>query len=256
MIPIKTEAEIKIMREGGRMLAEIMRKISEAAKPGIPTKNLDKLARELFRFHKVKPAFLNYGGFPASICVSVNDEVVHGVPSERKLKEGDILSLDVGVLYKGFFTDAAITLPVLGRLTYKDWVRTNQKSAQLIEVTKAALNAGIREAKIGNRLGKISNAIQKVVEKEGFGVIREMVGHGVGRKLHEEPQIPNYGSSDEGPLLEEGMTLAIEPMVSAGDWHLVRDGLTYKTKDGSYAAHFEHTIVITKGGPVILTEVE
>ncbi len=254
MISIKTESEISIMREGGKILAEIIRKISQAVKPGIPTKDLDKLARELFRFYNVRPAFLNYNGFPASVCVSLNDEVVHGVPSGRILKEGDILSLDVGIAHKGFFTDSAVTIPVLGKLTRDQWAKDNPKLNKLIETTRAALNAGIKQAKVGNRLGKISNAIQKIVEKEGFGVIREMVGHGIGRQLHEEPQVPNYGYSDEGPELAEGITLAIEPMVSAGDWHLVQDGLVYKTKDGSHAAHFEHTIAITRKGPLILTK--
>ena len=267
MISIKTESEIEIMREGGKILAEILQKISQAAKPGIPTKDLDKLAHELFRFYKVKPAFLNYNGFPASICVSLNDEVVHGVPSDRVLKEGDILSLDMGIKHRGFFTDSAVTVPVLARLSfaeqnlgglgnndYKQWAKTNPKLNKLTETAKAALNAGIKQAKIGNRLGKISSTIQNIVEKEGFGIIREMVGHGIGRQLHEEPQIPNYGRPDDGPVLEEGMTLAIEPMISAGDWHLVQDGLVYKTKDGSCATHFEHTVAITKDGPLVLTK--
>ncbi len=253
MIFIKTESEISIMREGGKILAEIIRKISQAVGPGIPTKDLDRLARELFRFYNVKPAFLNYNGFPASVCVSLNDEVVHGVPSGRIMKEGDLLSLDLGIVHKGFFTDSAVTMPVLGGLTREQWAKDNPELNKLIETAKAALNAGIKQAKAGNRLGKISNAIQGVVEKEGFGVIREMVGHGVGQKLHEEPQVPNYGQPDEGPVLEEGMVLAIEPMVSAGDWHLIQDGLTYKTKDGSYAAHFEHTVAVTKKGPLVLT---
>lgn len=253
MIYLKSLEEIEIMREGGEILAEIILKVSQAVRPGIPTKDLDKLARELFRFYNVKPAFLNYNGFPASVCVSLNDEVVHGVPSGRVLKEGDILSLDVGIVRKGFFTDSAVTVPVLGGLAHEQWTKDNPKLNKLIETTKTALNAGIKQAKIGNRLGEISNAIQGVVEKEGFGVIREMVGHGIGRHLHEEPQIPNYGQPDDGPVLEEGMVLAIEPMVSAGDWHLIQDDLTYKTKDGSYAAHFEHTVAITRKGPLVLT---
>ena len=253
MISIKTESEISIMREGGKILAEIIRKVSQAVKPGIPTKDLERLARELFRFYGVRPAFLNYNGFPASVCVSLNDEVVHGVPSDRIMKEGDVLSLDLGIVHKGFFTDSAVTVPVLGELTREQWAKDDPKLNKLIETTRAALNAGIKQAKAGNRLGEISNTIQSVVEKEGFGVIREMVGHGVGRKLHEEPQVPNYGSFDEGPVLEEGMVLAIEPMVSIGDWHLIQDGLVYKTRDGSCAAHFEHTVAITKKSPLVLT---
>lgn len=244
MIAIKTKEEIEKMREGGKKLAEIVKKVSEAAKPGVKTKDLDKLARELIVSAGAKPAFLGYNGFPASICISINDEVVHGVPSERELKEGDVLSLDAGIIYEDFVTDVAVTLPI-GKI--------NQTLKKLIETTKAALNAGIREARVGNRLGKVSSAIQKVVDKEGFGVIREMVGHGIGRRLHEEPQVPNYGNPDDGPVLEEGMVLAIEPMISVGDWRLMQDGLTYKTRDGSYASHFEHTIAITKKGPLILT---
>ncbi len=254
MISIKTESEVKIMREGGKILAEVLKKLSDAVRPGVPTQNLDRLARELFRFYNVKPAFLGYDGFPASICVSLNDEVVHGVPSDRMLKEGDVISLDVGIIHKGFFTDSAVTVPVLGESTRGQWAKDNPKLNKLIETAKEALNAGIKQAKVGNRLGKISNAIQIVVERGGFGVVREMVGHGVGRKLHEEPQVPNCGHPEEGPILEEGMVLAIEPMISAGDWHLIQDGLAYKTRDGSYAAHFEHTVAITKKGPEVLTK--
>lgn len=267
------------MREGGKILAEILKKLTEAVRPGIPTEDLDKLARELIRFYKVRPAFLNYNGFPASVCVSLNDEVVHGVPSGRILKEGDILSLDVGIEREGFFADSAITVPVLGGLTPLEvsparkrgpedlrggllltgltrdqWAKDNPRLNKLIETAEAALNAGIKQAKVGNHLGKISNTIQNVAEKEGFNVVREMVGHGIGKRLHEEPQIPNYGRPEEGPVLEEGMALAIEPMISAGDWHLVQDGQAYKTKDGSWAAHFEHTVAITKKGPLILTK--
>lgn len=254
MISIKTESEISIMRDGGKILAEILEQLTAAVQPGISTFDLEKLARKLVSFYKVEPSFLGYQNFPAALCVSVNDEVVHGVPSvTRILKEGDIISLDMGVLYKGFNVDSALTVPVLGGLTRDQWAKDNPKLNKLIETTKTALNAGIKQAKVGSRLGEISNAIQSVVEKEGFSVIREMVGHGVGRKLHEEPQVPNYGSSDEGPVLEEGMVLAIEPMVSIGDWHLTQDGLTYKTRDGSWAAHFEHTVAVTKKGPLVLT---
>jgi len=243
------------MREGGKILAEILEQLAVAVQPGISTFDLEKLARKLVSFYKVEPSFLGYQNFPAALCVSINDEVVHGVPSvTRILKEGDIISLDMGILYEGFNVDSALTVPVLGGLTRDQWAKDNPKLNKLIETTKTALNAGIKQAKVGNRLGKISNTIQGVIEKEGFSVIREMVGHGVGRKLHEEPQIPNYGHPDDGPVLEEGMVLAIEPMVSAGDWHLVQDGLTYKTKDGSYAAHFEHTVAITKNGAQVLTE--
>ncbi len=243
------------MREGGKILAEILEQLAVAVQPGISTFDLEKLARKLVSFYKVEPSFLGYQNFPAVLCVSVNDEVVHGVPSvTRILKEGDIISLDMGVLYEGFNVDSALTVPVLGGLTRDQWAKDNPELNKLIETTKAALNAGIKQAKVGNRLGKISNTIQNIAEKEGFSVIREMVGHGIGRQLHEEPQIPNYGHPDDGPALEEGMVLAIEPMISAGDWHLIQDGLVYKTKDSSWAAHFEHTVAVTKDGAQVLTE--
>ena len=255
MITLKTEEEIRVMREGGKILAEILRQLTAAIKPDISTFDLEELARKLISFYKVKPSFLNYQGFPAVLCVSVNDEVVHGVPSRTKiLKESDVVSLDMGIFYGGFHADSALTVPVLGKLTYDQWAKAYPKLAKLIETAKEALRVGVKEAKVGNRLGKISNTIQKIVEKNGFSVIRELVGHGVGRQLHEEPQIPNYGRPDEGPILEEGMVLAIEPMISIGDWRLKREGMVYKTKDGSWAAHFEHTVAITKKGPLILTE--
>ena len=255
MITLKTEEEIRVMREGGKILAEILRQLTAAIKPDISTFDLEELARKLISFYKVKPSFLNYQGFPAVLCVSVNDEVVHGVPSRTKiLKESDVVSLDMGIFYGGFHADSALTVPVLGKLTYDQWAKAYPKLAKLIETAKEALRVGVKEAKVGNRLGKISNTIQKIVEKNGFSVIRELVGHGVGRQLHEEPQIPNYGRPDEGPILEEGMVLAIEPMISMGDWRLKREGMVYKTKDGSWAAHFEHTVAVTKKGPLILTE--
>lgn len=254
MIPIKTKEEIEIMREGGRLLVGIVRKVVKAVKPGLKTRELDMLARELIESAGAKPAFLGYDGFPATLCVSINEEVVHGVPSDRELKQGDIVSLDLGLIYKGFITDMAVTVPVLGDVTFEEWAKANLILARLIETTRAALNAGIKQVKTGNRLGKVSSAIQATIEKQGLGVIREMVGHGVGKNLHEEPQIPNFGDRNDGPILAEGMVLAIEPMVSMSGWHLVRDGLVYKTKDGSCAAHFEHTVAITKDGAQVLTE--
>lgn len=255
MIHLKSEEEIKIMSEGGKILAEILKKMSEAVKPGITTLDIDKLARELVLFYKVKPAFLDYGGYPATVCTSVGDEVVHCVPSERKLKEGEIISLDMGVIYKGFNLDAAVTVPVIGDGDYKKWAKSNPKLNSLVEVTKESLNVGIKQAKAGNHIGKIGHAVQSVVEKHGFNVVRDLVGHGIGRELHEEPQVPNYGPQDVGPILQVGMVIAIEPMVTAGDWRLVKgkDGFSYNTADSSPAAHFEHTIAVTKNGPQVLT---
>lgn len=249
------------MAEGGKILAEIIQKLSNAVKPGVTTQDLDKLAGELILFYakqeggKVRPAFLGYGGFPANVCTSVNDEVVHCVPSDRKLQEGEIISLDMGIKYQDFYLDSAITVPVLGDVNYDVWARLNPKLHKLLEVTKKALEAGINRAKVGSRIGDVSHAIQLVIDRNEFGIIRELVGHGIGRQLHEEPQVPNFGRAGEGVKLEEGMVIAIEPMVSVGDWRLVKgdDGFTYKTKDGSYAAHFEHTVAVTKDGPLILT---
>jgi methionyl aminopeptidase len=260
-IYLKTEDEIKTMQKGGKILADILKKLAEAVKPGITTKDLDTLARELVLSYnlsgqEVKAGFLGYGGFPAALCASVNDEVVHGVPSKKILSEGDIISLDMGVIYEGFNLDSAITVPVLDAMSYKDWAKANPKLNELIEVTRESLNIAIKQAKAGNRIGKIGHAVQSFVEGKGFGVVRDLVGHGVGRSLHEDPQVPNFGSEKDGAELREGMVIAIEPMVTAGDWHVVEDrgGFTYRTKDGSYAAHFEHTVAITKRGPLVLTE--
>lgn len=276
MIHIKTKEDIEIMRVGGKILADILKKLSEAVKPGITTQDLEKLARELTKEAQVKPAFLGYRGYPAALCASVNDEVVHCEPSERKLKEGELVSLDMGILYKGFYLDSAVTLPVLAPLenapvlpdwsdtssefsavgiAYAQWTKLNPRLHKLLEATKEALDAGVKEAKVGNRVGHISYAIQKIVESRGFSVVRELVGHGIGRELHEEPQIPNFGKRSDGIELQEGMVLAIEPMVTTGDWRVKKDprGFAYRTADGSYAAHFEHTVAVTKGGPRVLT---
>lgn len=262
MIHIKSQQEIDVMQKGGRILAEILKKLTDAVKPGITTKNIDKLASELILFYakenegQIKTAFLGYGGYPANVCTSVNDEVVHCVPSERRLQEGEIISIDMGIKYQGFYLDSAVTIPVLGEMLYENWAKLNPKLHKLLEVTKESLNSGIKQAKAGNHIGDIGHAVQSVVERNKFGVIRELVGHGVGRDLHEEPQVPNFGSPGDSIKLQEGMVIAIEPMVSTGDWRLIKgaDGFTYKTKDGSYAAHFEHTVAVTKDGPVVLTK--
>lgn len=243
------------MREGGQILKDIIAKLAAAVKPGITTHDLDALANELVASYKVKPAFLNYGGFPATLCTSVNDEVVHGVPSQKLLKKGDIISLDMGIIYHGFNLDSAITLPVLGDISYEEWSRLNPQLHKLIRITEESLNLGIKQACIGNRIGAIGSAVQKFVEKAGLNVVRDLVGHGIGHRLHEEPHVPNYGKISDGPVLEDGMVIAIEPIVVVGDWHLKigNDGFTYETKDHSWAAHFEHTIAITADGPLVLT---
>ena len=253
MINIKTEKEIQIMREGGKILAGILKKLSESVRPGITTNELEELARELVSSYGVKPSFLGYDGYPAVLCTSINEEIVHGVPSDRILKEGDLLKIDMGVLHRDFHTDSAITL-LVGQCPTLN-VGHQQK---LISVTKEALNIGISKAKVGNALGDISSAIQKNVEDNGLNVIRDLVGHGIGRELHEPPQVLNYGKEGTGPELVEGMVIAIEPMVVTGGWKIKngKDGFGFVTKDGGFAAHFEHTIAITKNRPMILTEIK
>jgi methionyl aminopeptidase len=264
---IKTEQEIQTMYEGGKILAEILKKLSEAVKPGITTNDLDELARELVLSCGVKASCLGYNGYPAALCTSVNDEIVHAIPSDRVLKEGDLLKLDMGVLHKGFHTDSAITV-LVGQNDEVIHKTTSQvvypQVQKLINVTREALNIGISKAKIGNTLGDIGSAIQKYVEQNGFNVVRDLVGHGIGRKLHEPPQVLNYlsrpehrgGEPEEGEKLVEGMVIAIEPMVVAGDWRIKngKDGFAFVTKDGGLAAHFEHTVAITDAGPLILTK--
>src|SRR3990167_8542615 len=250
MIKIKTKENVAIMKEGGEILAKILRKLAEEVKPGITTNHLEKLARELVLYYGVKPSFLGYDGYPAALCTSVNDEIVHSVPSERILKDGDVLKLDMGVLHKGFHTDSAITVMV-GNVD-----DASPQAVKLINVTKEVLKIGISKAKVGNTLGDIGSAIQKYVEDNGFNVVRELVGHGIGQELHEEPQVLNYGEAGQGEKLVPGMVIAIEPMVVTGKWGIKngKDGYAFVTKDGGLAAHFEHTIAITEKGPEILTK--
>ena len=244
------------MAESGRILAAIIRDMVAAAKPGMTTQALDNLARTLCAEHDVKPGFLDYGvmgkKYPAVSCLSVNDAIVHALPTDRPLKDGDVLGIDMGVIYQGWNSDAAVTVLVTdGKFPISNF----QFPMKLIEVTKQAMMLGIAQAKPGNHIGDISHAVQEYVEREGFGIVRDLVGHGIGRELHEEPRIPNFGKAGDGPELREGMTICIEPMVTIGDWKLILDddGWTYRTKDGSLAAHFEHTLAITKDGPVVLT---
>ncbi len=247
MIILKSPDEIKRMADAGRIVAEALEEIRKSIAPGVTTKELDGLAESYILSKKAKPAFKGYRGYPATACTSVNEQVVHGIPSSLKLKAGDIISLDIGVDLNGYFGDAAVTLPV-GQIS--------GKVEKLLSVTKKALEEGIEKAVPGNRLSNISSAIQKCSEAGGYSVVRNFVGHGIGRSLHEEPQIPNFGKSGEGPTLREGMTLAIEPMVNAGGWEveILNDGWTAVTKDRRLSAHFEHTIAITKNGQQILTK--
>ena len=245
-IIIKSEEEIALIREAGRAVGQVLQILAREAKPGVKGKQLDKIVRKEFAARGVKPTFLHYQGYPASVCISVNDEVVHGIPDERELREGDIVSIDLGATYKGFVGDAAITVGI-GRIS--------DEAASLIRTTEGALHEGIAAARAGVPLGAVSHAIQAEVEREGFAVVREYVGHGVGRNMHEDPQIPNFGPSGRGPILRKGMVLALEPMVNAGDWRTRRhdDGWTVSTLDGRLSAHFEHTIAITDGDAEIMT---
>jgi len=253
MIIIKTPEEIKILREGGRILASVLYQVADKVSPGIAAIELDRLADGLIRKAGGEPSFKNYKTkddripFPASLCVSINDEVVHGIPGKQKiLKEGDIVSLDLGMKYKKLYTDMAITVGV-GEIS--------REAKKIIEVTKKSLENGIRAIKEGKWIGDIGHAIQTYVEKNGFNAVRNLVGHGVGYKAHEEPEIPNFGRKGTGEILRARMVLAIEPMITAGspDIILTQDNWTWKTKDGSLSAHFEHTIVVTKKGAEILT---
>jgi methionyl aminopeptidase len=246
MILLKSLQEIAKMEVANRIVAEVLEGVKEKIRPGVETRELDELAEEMCRRRQVEPAFKGYRGYPRSICVSVNEEVVHGIPGPRRLKAGDLVSLDFGVRYDGYHGDAAITVPV-GEVTSRAWA--------LMEATEKSLYAGIAMVKVGNRLSDISHAVQRVVEGAGFGVIREFVGHGIGRSLHEDPQIPNFGPPGRGPKLQVGMTLAIEPMTSMGAWQvrILPDGWTAVTQDGSYAAHFEHSVALTENGVLILS---
>jgi methionyl aminopeptidase len=242
----KSSAEIAIMREAGRVTARALGAIGQTVRPGVTTAELDRIAEEVIRSAGAVPAFLGYRGFPASICSSINDQVVHGIPGPVRLSEGDILSVDVGAVIDGYYGDAAFTYAVGA---------VDEGSARLIAATRAALEAGVAKCVAGGRLFDISHAVQQVAELEGFSVVRDYVGHGIGRSMHEEPQVPNFGPPGKGPTLKPGMVLAIEPMVNAGGAAVrsLDDGWTVVTADGSRSAHFEHTVVVSTDGPDVLT---
>ncbi len=253
MIRIYKENEIEILRRGGKILAKIVEELKKRVKPGITTKHLDEVAEDLILKYGAEPSFKGFNKYPAALCASINEEIVHAVPSDRRLKQGDILSLDLGVRFEGYCTDMAVTISI-GKI--------DREKKKLIKVTKKALELGISQAKHGNHLEDIGYEIQKYAEKHGFNIVRELAGHGVGKKVHEEPQILNYGNPStklraRSPKLKAGMVLALEPMLTVGDWHIkqTKDGWGYKTADNSLSCHFEHTIVITKKGPEILTKV-
>jgi len=249
VIVLKSKSELEKMRRAGRLVAEVLQLMRERIKPGTTTLELDRLAEEKCNKWKARPAFKGYGGFPFTICASPNDRVVHGFPNQQPLQEGDILSIDFGLIIDGFYGDSAVTIPV-GKI--------DATTQRLLDVTKESLDLGIAAAQPGGRLSDISHAVQTRVEQDHFSVVREFVGHGIGRQLHEDPQIPNYGPPARGPQLKPGMTLAIEPMVNIGlpAVKVLDDGWTAVTIDGRRSAHFEHTVAVTENGPEILTRLD
>jgi methionyl aminopeptidase len=249
MVILKLPDEIEKLRTSNLIVAEILNALRERVRPGVTTKELDGYCEELSGKRRVKPAFKGYRGYPFALCTSVNGEVVHGMPSDRPLVSGDILSLDFGVNYKGYYGDAAITVPVGA---------VSAEAMRLLNVTEAGLYDAIKQASAGNRLGDVSAAVQERVESAGFSVVRDFVGHGIGRSLHEDPQIPNYGVRGRGIELKPGMVLAIEPMVNEGSYEVqvLSDGWTVVTKDGKLSAHFEHSVAITENGPEILSQIQ
>jgi len=248
-IVCRSTSEIEKMRRSGRIVRQVLDAVKEVVAPGVTTMDLERVAERKIKELGAKPAFKGYYDYPCVLCTSINNEIVHGIPSERRtLKAGDIVSIDTGVVLDGYYGDAAITVPV--------GESVGPELQKLLEVTRESLYKGIEAARIGNTVGDVGAAVQKLVESNGFSVVREFVGHGIGTKLHEEPQVPNYGSAGSGPKLRDGMVLAIEPMVNVGrhEARVLSDNWTAVTKDGTYSAHFEHTVAVTKDGPVILTE--
>lgn len=248
MIYLKTAEEIELLRENNLLVSATLAEIGKHVRPGVSTLELDKIAEDFIRSHGAEPGFLGYGGFPNTLCMSINEEVVHGIPSAKRiLKEGDVLSVDCGTLMKGFYGDSAYTFAV-GEI--------DPAVKDLLRVTKEALYKGVAQAKAGNRIGDIANAVQEHAERHGYSVVRELVGHGLGRDMHEEPEVPNYGARGRGPLLKEGMVICIEPMINMGTRAVVfeRDGWTVRTRDRKPSVHFEQAVAITKHGADVLTD--
>ena len=246
MIILKSSKEIQYMREAGKIVAYVHEVLRGAIRPGITTGELDEIAEREIRKYGAEPAFKGYNGFPGSICASINEEVVHGIPGLKVLKDGDIISVDIGTIYNGYYGDAAKTHPV---------GQVSEEAERLIEVTRQSFYEGLKFCRQGNRLSDVSHAIQSHVEEHGFSIVRDFVGHGIGKNMHEDPQIPNYGIPGKGPRLAEGMILAIEPMVNAGTYHVrtLTDNWTVVTADGKMSAHYEHSVAITKDEPILLT---
>jgi len=246
-IIVKTSEEIEVMRQANSIVADVLEMLQKEMRPGLTTRQMDRWANDCCRDHGAQPAFLGYRGFPASLCVSVNEQIVHGIPSKKvKVREGDIVSVDFGVIYKGFYGDSAVTIPV-GRLT--------ARKERLLQVTQEALERGIRQVRVGNRIADVSAAIQKHAEENGFSVVRQFVGHGIGASLHEAPEVPNYIQDQPSPRILEGMVLAIEPMINIGTAKVkvLRDGWTVITADKKPSAHFEHSVAATADAPLVLS---
>jgi methionyl aminopeptidase len=248
-IELKSKAEITAMRRAGEVAGKALKEITKAVAPGVTTRELDKIGERFIRANGGIPTFIGYRGYPATICASVNEEVVHGIPGNRKLKPGDVIGIDIAATVDGFVGDTAVTVIV---------PPASPEAQRLVDITKQSLDLAIDKMRPGNRLGDIGNAVQTLAESNKLGVIRDFVGHGIGRQMHEEPAVPNFGSPGTGMRLEAGMVLAIEPMITAGDWRvkILSDGWTVVTEDGSLAAHFEHTIAVTENGPIVLTKVD
>jgi methionyl aminopeptidase len=246
LIKLKADSEVELMRQSAAILRETLLMVGELIKPGITTAELDKVAEEFIRSSGGEPGFKGYHGYPATLCTSINEQVVHGIPGSRELEEGDLIGIDCGVIKNDYYSDSTRSFAV-GKIS--------SEAEKLMKITKDALDSGLDKARSGNHLSDISNAIQKHAEENGYGVVRELSGHGIGRELHEEPQIPNYGSPGRGPILEAGMVFAIEPMFNEGTEEIktLQDGWTVVTKDGKLSCHFEDTVAITKNGPEILT---
>ncbi len=246
MITIKSKREIDIMREAAKKLQNVLFELKDMVRPGVKASEIDEKAEKLIRAQGAKPAFKGYRDYPATICISINEQVVHGIPSDRKIKDGDLVSLDLGLIWKDYYSDSART-----------WAagKADEKSRKLIDVAKGSMEAGIDQMKVGNRIGDIAAAVQKHIESNGFSVVRDFVGHGIGRALHEDPQVPNFGTAGRGQKLEAGMVLAIEPMVNMGGWQvdILEDGWTVVTRDRKRSAHYEDTIALTEDGPENLT---
>lgn len=245
-IELKSPEEIRIIKRGGAILRDVLARVEESIRPGVTTLALDRIAHQMIEARGATPAFLGYQGFPATLCTSINEEIVHGIPSRRALEEGDIVSIDVGVILDGFYSDSARTFPV---------GKVDSASRKLLDVTRRSLEIGISHLVAGERLGDVSHAIQEYAEGEGLSVVREYAGHGIGRRLHEEPRVPNHGRPGRGPRWEPGMVVAIEPMLNLGTYktRVLDDDWTVVTADGERSAHFEHTVAVTEDGPMVLT---